>query len=594
MSKKLMRKKLAFMLSEQEQKKKRKFFCEVEYLECTGTQYIDTGLTATTSSTVDVVFGLSTTTQSGSTNGAVFGGHTSQTSNTFTLFYIASVPRQYFRFDYRGQVSVAYNDQITFDTISKYRFTYDGSVAETKNLTTNESFKLGVNPPDSTNTRTIKLFAVDTSGTVNTYLKGRVYSYKYSDETSSVDLIPVLDWDMRPAMYDKVSGELFYNQGTGEFSYGREIHQVEYLESTGTQCIDTGITQNSNIKAELSIYPTVINKFIFGSRISAGSDGFGIFMHSNNGGSWYTFFLSANAMIPGFVVNEKYDIEFSKDGLVVNNQFLEGPYTSVFTGTLNIYLFAMNSNGAVDTRLFIGKIYSTKLYENGVLVRDFIPAIDENGVGFMFDRVSHTIYDNAGTGAFKYPAVELEYIVSGGGAYIDTGIYPTDDYGYHIKNTYRRSGGEQCAIGCMDAGNRFVGVYTGGAQISGGWGDFVGYLNAAYQFTDDTIWDVSCNYKNDRQIVMNGEFLKDLTDTHITGTISRSIYIGGRRYTNTTGFYGKVYGAEITNGQDVIADFRPAYKDGQVGMWDKVGGGFYTTIGNGVFTAGKIIESEEE
>lgn len=33
------------------------------------------------------------------------------------------------------------------------------------------------------------------------------------------DYIPVLDWDNRPAMYDKVSGQFFYNQGTGEFNY---------------------------------------------------------------------------------------------------------------------------------------------------------------------------------------------------------------------------------------------------------------------------------------------------------------------------------------------------------------------------------------
>ena len=33
------------------------------------------------------------------------------------------------------------------------------------------------------------------------------------------DFIPVLDWDDVPCMYDKVSGELFYNRGTGEFLY---------------------------------------------------------------------------------------------------------------------------------------------------------------------------------------------------------------------------------------------------------------------------------------------------------------------------------------------------------------------------------------
>lgn len=33
-------------------------------------------------------------------------------------------------------------------------------------------------------------------------------------------LLPVLDFDSRPAMYDEVSGQFFYNQGTGEFTWG--------------------------------------------------------------------------------------------------------------------------------------------------------------------------------------------------------------------------------------------------------------------------------------------------------------------------------------------------------------------------------------
>lgn len=51
---------------------------------------------------------------------------------------------------------------------------------------------------------------------------------------------------------------------------------------------------------------------------------------------------------------------------------------------------------------FIGQWKWAKLYSNDVLIRDFIPAKDQNGVGFMFDKVSHTIYDNAGTGSFDY------------------------------------------------------------------------------------------------------------------------------------------------------------------------------------------------
>lgn len=151
------------------------------------------------------------------------------------------------------------------------------------------------------------------------------------------------------------------------------------------------------------------------------------------------------------------------------------------------------------------------------------------------------------------------------------------------------------ASGAMDAGNRFVGVYTGGIQISGGWGSFVGYLKSSYKFTDDTIWDVYCNYKNDRQIIVNDEFLKDLTDVHIDGTLTNTIYLFGRHYgNNVTKMYGRIYSTEITKGSDVVAHFIPVLKDGQLGMWDKINEVFYPNAGTGTFIGGKIVESEEE
>lgn len=49
---------------------------------------------------------------------------------------------------------------------------------------------------------------------------GKVYGCKvWQDSVLVRDFIPVLDWNNVPCMYDKVSGELFYNKGTGTFNY---------------------------------------------------------------------------------------------------------------------------------------------------------------------------------------------------------------------------------------------------------------------------------------------------------------------------------------------------------------------------------------
>ena len=54
----------------------------------------------------------------------------------------------------------------------------------------------------------------------NRRASSKIASFKFTNGVESVDMIPVLDLSGRPAMYDEVSGQLFYNQGTGEFTWG--------------------------------------------------------------------------------------------------------------------------------------------------------------------------------------------------------------------------------------------------------------------------------------------------------------------------------------------------------------------------------------
>ena len=55
--------------------------------------------------------------------------------------------------------------------------------------------------------------------------KGRCRNAWIKDQNGDYvfNAIPVLDLSGRPAMYDKVSGQLFYNQGTGEFTPGPDV-----------------------------------------------------------------------------------------------------------------------------------------------------------------------------------------------------------------------------------------------------------------------------------------------------------------------------------------------------------------------------------
>ena len=57
------------------------------------------------------------------------------------------------------------------------------------------------------------------TGVLGTYeaFPCRFYSAKISQNSAQTrDFIPVLDWDKKPAMYDRKNNQLYYNQGTGE------------------------------------------------------------------------------------------------------------------------------------------------------------------------------------------------------------------------------------------------------------------------------------------------------------------------------------------------------------------------------------------
>ena len=85
-----------------------------------------------------------------------------------------------------GQEFDASSYNVGKDTVSLYLFTYGGQP-------TNEAFLSNV----------------------------RFYYCKIYDNDALVrDYIPVIDSSERPCMFDKVSKECYYNQGTGEFLYG--------------------------------------------------------------------------------------------------------------------------------------------------------------------------------------------------------------------------------------------------------------------------------------------------------------------------------------------------------------------------------------
>ena len=379
--------------------------CEVEYLESTGTQWIDTGIVGTQNIGIELSL---TATQ---INTKIFGCRTSTSSNNISIFYGSSADSR-LGIDFNNSNYATYRCQyatlnqrviIKADKNNRKIISTSGSVLAENNTVCTDT----ILTPD-----TLKLFDI-TNGFQESLFVGYLYYCKIYDNNTLVrDFIPVLDWDMTPCMYDKVSKTLFYNAGTGNFTAGRRIIPVEYLESTGTQYIDTGYIPTKNTSFDLyginMDYHSGTTRF--GSRVGLTAENYCFtaiaanalrFVYGNGSTTAsmeYVYSTQKLAKLVQFNASTKIcTVTFNDDTTESSSVFNTTPLTS---SAKSLYLFAFNNN---DTPTFgISKQTELKIYESGVLVRDYIPAIDENGVAFMYDRVYGVIYDNAGTGSFLY------------------------------------------------------------------------------------------------------------------------------------------------------------------------------------------------
>lgn len=180
--------------------------------------------------------------------------------------------------------------------------------------------------------------------------------------------------------------------------------QVEYLESTGTQWIDTGVFLSSHHTVSLRSSMTG-NNSMFGS-VVAGQYFFG---GQTTGGSIYNaFFGSTVARLEGTRIRNVYTATISKDGLVVDGVGAVHTLSGNFSCTATCGVFCRNSQSggfyANDIAASGSRLYWLSISDGAVLVRDFIPVrfTNEfgNAEGGMYDTVSNEIFRNAGKGAF--------------------------------------------------------------------------------------------------------------------------------------------------------------------------------------------------
>lgn len=177
--------------------------------------------------------------------------------------------------------------------------------------------------------------------------------------------------------------------------------RVAYIESTGTEYIDTGFKQNQNSRIVMSAQVTQqpsTHAWLFEGRISSGSGGKSVFLL--NGAVWNADYNGSarREAFPDIGIFDALSIDFDKNSLQINEDSFTWT-TSTFQSTANLALLACNTAGAISGYIS-AKLYNCQIYDNGTLIRDFVPCQDPTGNVGLYDLVGAKFYGNAGTGAF--------------------------------------------------------------------------------------------------------------------------------------------------------------------------------------------------
>ena len=179
--------------------------------------------------------------------------------------------------------------------------------------------------------------------------------------------------------------------------------EVEYLESTGTQWIDTGkVLSSTGFAYDADIlFKRIDNCQVFGGRTVADNsmaDSLSLFIVSVR---WRFDNFGSSRFGPAVDTDTRYSVSLVDGKTTVNGVEVETPVPTGHSSGATVYIFAGHrpqASGGVEFQSSI-RLYSLKFYQYGLLAADYRP-VRVGDIGYLYDRASGQLFGNAGTGAF--------------------------------------------------------------------------------------------------------------------------------------------------------------------------------------------------
>ena len=398
-----------------------------------------------------------------------------------------------------------------------------------------------------------------------------------------------------------------------------------YLQSDGTQIIDTGYIASTNMRVEVVFTPlerqySTYTRYVWGS--NAGSAPASLrcstYVQCNdatkmNGAVSFITGASTNTNWQGGSspsTRARYKAVFDYRNRVI--EMWSGD-TKVYNATPNnpgfetdncslVIFGARQQAAATPTPSFKGRVYSFVVYDKGVLVRDMIP-YGRGAVTGLLDRCSGKVYTKTRGNAFVL-GTDDGYIRSDraqrSGQYVNTGWYMTPQTKIEVDfSMLELSTTWQCVFGSLKGtGHLCALVLDGSKKFSWALAD-----NDAYSWTSTGIAGDSARRTFTLDLPNATVTLATTAGTEYTGTIAAvptvtataPLVLFGRTQTNTTGVvtYGgqssaRIYGVRIWNNGTLVRNYVPRIVDNEEGLYDTVNGTLNSADLSGSSSTGKF------
>ena len=431
---------------------------DIAYCESTGEQYIDTGILGNPGLRVEAEIMWTETNLVSNVDQHILGSFDKvNNGNTSWRCYPISMSGSRYPFFHYGDkmnnlTSWKYNMsqryRVTSDLgASSQSFTADGMDGTAPYTFTSQQSYTSVGSG-----KTLYLFALGHGARddgVNCMTKARVYWLKIYQNG---DLVR----DYRPARQGNVYGlwenvnDVFCGSATAtpfkdnvlRSAHGQPDYFVQWIQSDGANLtyIDTGLFGRPETKIEARFQWKAVQD----RRLICANKG-GNYFHIASGPNGEMYFRSGSSTViidgAAYAANTDYtvvsDVHASSQTYSVTGPFgtitTNDNQTVVNTTPHAMFIFAENYGSGSGSFSKV-RLYSMKIWQDGMLMRDFVPGI-KDGQGVLYDRVNDKCYFSRNgrisaanglvgppAGTPTYPKYKLSYLGSDGGTYIDTGL----------------------------------------------------------------------------------------------------------------------------------------------------------------------------